>query len=88
MAWHGRTAATRRAGVAGTTTGLCTAADGRAGARKRTAGGIDGIHASDRRHDARAAREFSDYRFTSGDGQRDTATSGDTLPITRFRDLS
>ena len=88
VAWHGRTAATRRAGVAGTTTGLCTAADERAGARTRTAGGIGGIHASDRRNDARATRDFSDYRFTSGDGQRDTATSGDTLPIIRFRDRS
>ena len=84
----GWTAATRRAGMAGATTELCTAADERAGARERTAGGTDGIHASDRRHDARATREFSDYRFTSGDGQRDTATSGDTLPITRFRDRS
>ena len=88
VAWHGRTAASRRAGVAGTTTGLCTAADERAGARTRAAGGIGGIHASDRRNDARATRDFSDYRFTSGDGQRDTATSGDTLPITRFRDPS
>ena len=51
---------------------------------RRTAGGIDGIHASDRRHDARAAGKFSDYRFTSGDGQRDTANSADTLPLTRF----
>ena len=88
VAWRGWTTATRRAGMAGTTPGLRNAADERSGARTGTVGGAGGIHASDRRNDARATRESSEYRFTSGDGQRDTATSGDTLPITRFRDRS
>ena len=86
VAGHGRKAGPGSAGMAGTTTELCTAADERARACERTASGTDGSHASDRRHDARSPGKSTDYRFISGDGQRDTANSADALSFTRFRD--
>jgi hypothetical protein len=86
VARHGGTTCPGSAGLARSASELRDAADERARARERAASGTDGSYASDRRHDARSTGKSTDYRFISGDGQRDTANSADSLPFTRFRD--